>query len=287
MRILVTGRAGQLVSSLVERAQHDPDVSLVALGRPELDLERPGAAAEAIADSSPDLVINAAAFTAVDAAEDEPERAFRINADAAGEIAAAARAAGAPIVQISTDYVFDGASAAPYREDDPVAPIGVYGRSKLAGEERVRAANPDHLIVRTAWVYSPFGRNFVRTMMAAARDREELRVVADQRGNPTNALDLADALLAIARRWQSGTIHLAGTGAASWFEFASAIMAECARLGLPAARIVPIVTADWPTRAQRPQDSTLDCSRAASLFGVDMPDWRESLPAVVARLAQG
>jgi dTDP-4-dehydrorhamnose reductase len=287
MKILVTGRAGQLVSSLVERAQHDPDVSLVALGRPELDLERPGAAADAIADSSPDLVINAAAFTAVDAAEDDPERAFRINADAAGEIAAAARAAGVPIVHVSTDYVFDGASAAPYREDDPVAPIGVYGRSKLAGEEQVRAANPDHLIVRTAWVYSPFGRNFVRTMMAAAREREELRVVADQRGNPTNALDLADALLAIARRWQGGTIHLAGTGAASWFEFASAIMAECALLGVPAARIVPIATADWPTRAQRPQDSTLDCGRAASLFGVHMPGWRESLPAVVARLAQG
>lgn len=285
MRILVTGRAGQLVSSLVERARGHPDLELIALGRPGLDLERPGAAAAAIPALAPDLVINAAAHTAVDAAEEEPELAFRINADAAGEVAAAASAAGAPVIHVSTDYVFDGTSSVPYREDDPVSPLGVYGRSKLAGEEHVRAANPDHLIVRTAWVYSPFGRNFVRTMMAAAQGRPELRVVADQRGNPTNALDLADALLALAPRWRGGTIHLAGTGAASWFDFASAIMAECARHGLPAAKVVPIATSDWPTRAQRPQDSTLDCSRAADWFGVRLPDWRESLAGVVARLA--
>ncbi len=249
MRILVTGREGQLVTSLVERARRHPAISLIALGRPELDLEQPGAAAVAIPAHAPDLVINAAAWTAVDAAEDEPDRAFRINADAAGEVAAAARAAGAPVIQVSTDYVFDGESDRPYREEDPVAPIGAYGRSKLAGEEQVRAANPDHLIVRTAWVYSPFGRNFVRTMMAAAENRDELRVVADQRGNPTNALDLADALLVIARSWRAGIVNLAGSGGASWSDFAAAIMAERARHGLRAPPVVPIATADWPTPA--------------------------------------
>ncbi len=285
MKVLVTGREGQLVSSLVERARSDPSLSLVPLGRPELDLERPGAAAAAIRATAPDLVINAAAWTAVDAAEDESDRAFRINADAAGEIAEGAGAVGAPIIQISTDYVFDGSSTTPYREEDPVAPIGVYGRSKLAGEAQVRAANPDHLIVRTAWVYSPFGRNFLRTMMAAAELRDELRVVADQRGSPTNALDLADALLVIVRNWRPGTVHLAGGGGASWFDFAAAIMDERARHGLRAPPVVPIATAEWPTPAARPPNWGRDCGRAEDWFGVRLPAWRDSVAGLVGRLA--
>src|SRR4051812_35034781 len=171
MKILVTGIEGQLARSLAERARLHPDLELIARGRPELDLELPGSAAAAIAQAQPDVVINAAAYTAVDQAEDERDRAFRINADAAGEVAEAAAHAGAAVIQISTDYVFDGRGEGASREDAPVNPLGVYGSSKLAGEEQVRAANPRYAIVRTAWVYSPFGRNFVKSMMAATSVR--------------------------------------------------------------------------------------------------------------------
>lgn len=221
MRVLVTGKEGQLVKSLLERSQGRKGIELSALGRPDLDLETFGSAAQAIARFAPDVVINAAAYTAVDQAEDEPERAFRINGDAAGEVAAAARAAGARIIQISTDYVFDGGGEGSYSEDAPVNPLGIYGRSKLAGEEQVRSNNPDHAIVRTAWVYSPFGKNFLKTMIALGHSRDLVTVVADQYGNPSSALDLADGLLAILDRWSAGgaglgeTYHLAGTGSAS------------------------------------------------------------------------
>src|SRR5437660_1636965 len=197
MKVLVTGTEGQLARSLVERARLHPAIDLVAIGRPMLDMEVAGSAAAAIAEAAPDVVVNAAAYTAVDQAEDEPERAFRVNADAAGEVAAAATRAGAAVIQLSTDYVFNGRAEGPYREDAPVDPLGVYGRSKLAGEEQVRAANPRHAIVRTAWVYSPFGRNFIKSMMAGAGVRDRLTVVDDQRGSPTSALDLADGLLAM------------------------------------------------------------------------------------------
>ena len=286
------GRQGQLARSLVERAAGREDLELVAVGRPELELEVPGSVARAIAHASPNVVINAAAYTAVDQAEDEPDRAFRINANAAGEIADAAREAGAAVIQISTDYVFDGHSAEPYGEDAATNPLGVYGRSKLAGEEQVRAANSDHLIVRTAWVYSPFGRNFVKTMMAAARDRDVLTVVDDQIGNPTSALDLADRLLAIVDSWRDGrligvgeTYHLAGAGSTSWCGFAQAIMEHCRALGLPAAEVRPIRTEDWPTKAVRPRTSTFDCRKFVRDFRFTMPQWRDSLPAVVERIA--
>jgi dTDP-4-dehydrorhamnose reductase len=292
MKVLVTGREGQLARSLAERAAGRGDVELLAVGRPELDFEVPGSAARAIADASPDVVINAAAYTAVDQAEDEPERAFRINADAAGEVAEAASKAGAAIIQLSTDYVFDGRSAEPYSEDSATNPVNVYGRSKLAGEEQVRAANPNHLIVRTSWVYSPFGRNFVKTIMAAARDREVLTVVDDQRGCPTSALDLAEALLTVAEDWRQRratglgeTYHLAGGGTTSWSGFAQAIMEHCRALGLPVADVRPIRTADWPTKAARPINSTFDCTKLARDFGFSMPQWRDSLPAVVERIA--
>ena len=292
MKVLVTGCEGQLVRSLLERAAELEDIELVAVGRPELDLEVPGSAARAIAESSPDVVINAAAYTAVDQAEDEPERAFRINAHAAGEVAEAAREAGAAIIQISTDYVFDGGSADRYSEGSATNPINVYGRSKLAGEEQVRAANPNHLIVRTSWVYSPFGRNFVKTMMAAARDREVLTVVDDQVGNPTSALDLADGILTVIDCWRGGsrlglgeTYHLAGGGQTSWCEFAQAIMEQCCALGLRAAQVSPIRTKDWPTKAARPRNSTFDCTKFTRDFGVTMPQWRDSLQPVVERIA--
>ncbi|MES2119084.1 MAG: dTDP-4-dehydrorhamnose reductase [Pseudomonadota bacterium] len=291
MKVLVTGRSGQLARSLAERAEGR--VELVTMGRPELDLEEPGSAANAIAAARPDVVINAAAYTAVDEAEDEPERAMRINAEAAGEVAVAAAKLGVPVIQISTDYVFDGRGEGGYPEDAPTAPLGVYGRTKLAGEEAVRGANPRHVMVRTAWVYSPFGRNFVKTMMGAAKVREVLTVVDDQRGNPSSALDLADGLLAMVERWRdvpdlglSQTYHLAGTGSTSWCGFARAVMAECAKLGLAAAKVQPIASADWPTKASRPHNSQLSSEKFVRDFGFVMPPWERSLTAVVARLAK-
>jgi dTDP-4-dehydrorhamnose reductase len=288
MRILLTGREGQVARSLLEKAPDWPDLKLVPAGRPEVDLAEPGSIARVIRAVVPDLVINAAAYTAVDQAEDEPDLAYRINAEAAGEAAAAAREMAAGFIQISTDYVFDGQATEPYDEDVPTNPLSAYGRSKLAGEEAVRAANPEHLILRTAWVYSPFGRNFVRTMVAAARDRDELNVVDDQRGSPTSALDLADAILLIAAKWPAGggrTYHLAGAGPASWFELAGEVMNQCRRLGLPAAEVHPIRTADWPTKAVRPPFTALDSSRIERDLGLRLPDWRQSVAVAVERLA--
>lgn len=286
MKILVTGREGQLVRSLLERGA---DRDIVALGRPELDLEIEGSARAAILRHRPDVVINAAAYTNVDTAEDEPDRAMRINGDAAGEVAAAAREVDAPIIQISTDYVFDGCGTGPYAEDAATNPIGAYGRSKLLGERRVRDANPDHAIVRTAWVYSPFGRNFVKTMMTLAQTRDTLSVVADQRGNPTSALDLADGLLALIDGGVAGgtTYHLAGTGETSWFDLAAHVFAECDRRGLPTAKVSPIETADYPTKATRPANSTLDCARFAAATGFVMPAWQASATATIERIAAG
>lgn len=293
MKILVTGREGQLARSLIERASGRNGIGLVAMGRPELDLGRSGSAAHAIEAFRPDVVINTAAYTAVDRAEEEPDLAMRINADAAAEVAEAAARIGASVIHISTDYVFDGTAAGAYAEDAPAAPLGVYGRTKLAGEEQVRAANPRNVIIRTAWVYSPFGRNFVKTMMAAARTRDVLTVVDDQLGNPSSALDLADGLLAMFGRWRDRpelglgkTYHLAGTGSTNWCGFARAIMAECERLGLPAAQVEPIPTADWPTKAVRPINSQLSSERFARDFGFAMAPWEEALTRVIERLAR-
>ena len=288
MKVLVTGTEGQLARSLAERARLHPEFDLIACGRPELDLELPGSAAKTIGEAAPDIVINAAAYTAVDQAEDEPERAFRINAEAAGEVAEAAARARAAVIQLSTDYVFDGRARDPYREDSPVDPLGAYGRSKLAGEERVRGANPRHAIVRTAWVYSPFGRNFLRSIVAAAGVRDRLTVVDDQRGSPSSALDLADGLLAMIKaggEWGE-TYHLAGRGTASWCEFAREIMDQCEANGLPHVPVDPIRTEDWPTPAQRPRNSVLDSSKFEQAFAFAMSDWRASTREVVKRLAR-
>jgi len=293
MQILVTGAEGQLARSLAERAGSHAGLQLSALGRPALDLAVRGSAAAAIKAFRPQMVINAAAYTAVDKAEDEPELAFAINAEGAGEVAAAAARVDAAVVQISTDYVFDGRGLGAYAEDAPTSPLGVYGRSKLEGEERVRAANPRHVIVRTAWVYSPFGTNFVKTMMTAARTRDVLRVVADQHGSPTSALDLADGLLRMALLWRDSpdrgigaSYNLAGSGETSWFGLAEFVMTECRKRSLPAAAVLPIATSDWPTRAARPANSVLDSSKFARAFGFGMPEWQQSVAAVVDRLAE-
>lgn len=292
MRVLVTGREGQLVRCLVERAAGWPEIELMFAGRPETDLLVPGSVARAIAAQRPNAVVNAAAYTAVDQAEHEPDQAFRINADAAGEAAAAARSIGVPVIQLSTDYVFDGEGEGAYAETSPTAPLGVYGRSKLAGEEQVMRGQPDSVILRTAWVYSPFGRNFVKSIMTASDQRDRLTVVDDQRGSPTSALDLADAILRVLDEWRRGrrtglgeTYHVAGTGETSWCVLAEEIVRHRQTLGLPAPQIVPIATADWPTRARRPRNSVLDSSKFERDFGHRLPDWRASVATVVERLA--
>ena len=291
MKLLVTGRTGQIATSLVERAQGLPNVELLAAGRPDLDLTVLGSAKALIDAVRPDVVINAAAFTAVDAAEDCPDEACRINAEAAGEIAAACASAGTRLIHLSTDYVFDGTSDRPYREDDPVGPLGIYGKSKLAGEAAVRLALPGATILRTAWVYSPFGQNFVRTMVRLGHERDEVSVVDDQYGNPTSALDLADAILALAARWSCGdsvgggeTYHVAGPDAISWAGLAARVMDQLSALGQPAASVRPIASADWPTKAPRPTNSTLDTAKYCRDFGAALPSLDASLEQVIRRL---
>jgi dTDP-4-dehydrorhamnose reductase len=246
-----------------------------------------------VARIAPDVVLSAAAYTAVDQAEDEPERAYRVNGEAPGELAAAAWDVGARIIQISTDYVFDGKGSEPYGEDAPTGPIGVYGRSKLLGEEQVRALNRDHTIVRTAWVYSPFGRNFLKNILDLAQRRDELRVVADQIGNPSSASDLADGILAMLVSWRDGSraglgeiFHLAGTGEATWFEFASHIVQVSAEFGARTPHLVPIRTDQWPTRATRPSNSRLSCTRFGEVYGFSMPEWRSSSERIVTTLLE-
>ncbi|CCV12493.1 dTDP-4-dehydrorhamnose reductase [Mesorhizobium sp. STM 4661] len=287
MRLVVTGRDGQVVRSLVERAHAHTEFEVIALGRPELDLAKPETIAPALAIARPDLVVSAAAYTAVDHAEDEPDLAFAVNGAGAGHVAEAAAGLGVPVIHLSTDYVFDGSGEGAYSEDDEPAPRNVYGASKLAGEQAVAKANPRHLILRTAWVYSPFGRNFVKTMLKLAADRDEIAVVADQWGNPTSALDIADALLHSAAMLRGnkgfasfGVYHLAGTGETNWSGFARHILDTSQAFGGPYARVRDIATVDYPTKAQRPRNSRLATQKFATAFGWVAPGWRESTEEV-------
>lgn len=289
MRIVVTGREGQVARSLLEAAQLRKGVEVIAIGRPQLDLARPDGVAEALEASRPDLVVSAAAYTAVDLAEDEPEAAFAVNAVGAGKVAEATARLGVPIIHLSTDYVFDGTADRAYVETDPTAPCSVYGASKLAGEQAVAVSNPRHLILRTAWIYSPFGKNFVKTILRLATERDEIAVVADQWGNPTSALDIADAILCASATLGGegsfsafGTYHLAGTGETNWSGFARCILDTSKALGGPKARVRDIPTADYPTRAQRPANSRLSSAKFATTFGWRAPDWRKSTD-IVAR----
>ncbi|TIM98664.1 MAG: dTDP-4-dehydrorhamnose reductase [Mesorhizobium sp.] len=292
MRLVVTGRDGQVAASLLEAGPAAAGVEVIAIGRPQLDLARPDTEIEAIAAAKPDIVVSAAAYTAVDQAEDEPDLAFAVNAVGAGKVAQAASRLGVPVIHLSTDYVFDGTKDAAYVETDATAPRSVYGASKLAGEQAVASANPHHLILRTAWVYSPFGKNFVKTMLRLAADRDEIAVVADQWGNPTSALDIADAILHAAAQLHegagtSGIYHLAGTGEANWSGFARHILDTSRVLGGPWARVRDIATMDYPTKARRPANSRLSSAKFAAAFGWNAPEWRQSTEAVVRRLLAG
>ena len=291
MRILVTGREGQVARSLAERAAADADIELVSIGRPQLDLLQPETIRPAILAARPDVVVSAAAHTAVDQAEDEPERAFAINAMGAGAVASAAAEAGAAIIHLSTDYVFSGELEGERVETDATDPQSVYGRSKLDGEEAVAAANPRHVILRTAWVYSPFGKNFAKTMLALARQHDRVRVVADQWGNPTAAADVAEGILRIARTIIAdrqpetcGIFHLAGEGDTNWAGFARQIFATSASLGGPSAEVEDITTADYPTKARRPRNSRLSCEKLLEVHGWRPPAWQNSCRTVVERL---
>lgn len=289
--MVVTGRNGQIVRSLMERARGS-EFEIVPLGRPDLDLTASEETIiSAIEAARPDIVISAAAYTAVDKAESEPELAFAINEAGARAVARAAHKLGVPLVHLSTDYVFDGTKASPYVEDDPPNPTGVYGSSKLAGEQAVLAEHDNCAVLRTAWVYSPFGSNFVRTMLRLATDRDEIGVVADQRGNPTNALDIAEGILSVATNLvartdpgQRGIFHLAAREEASWADFAEAIFAASAEVGGPSASVRRITAADYRTPARRPANSRLDCAKIERIHGVRLPSWRQSLPPVVSRL---
>jgi dTDP-4-dehydrorhamnose reductase len=281
VRLLVFGGAGQLGQALA-LCDRPGRLAVRTLDRDAADITDAARVAEVIAAWRPDVAVNAAAYTQVDHAEADEAACLRVNRDGAGIVAQECAAAGVPIIHISTDHVFDGARDTPYREDDAIAPVNMYGLSKAEGEVLVRSLAPRHVILRTAWLFGPHGRNFCRTVQHLAEGGLPLRIVADQHGCPTPAAALAQAIGTVARRigdgqgaW--GTFHFAGQPATTWHGFASAIVA----MGLPAARrprVLPITTRDYPTRARRPAFAVLDCLRIRAAHGIAAPDWRHALP---------
>jgi dTDP-4-dehydrorhamnose reductase len=289
VKLLVFGAGGQ-VGREVCRAAWPPSFEVSALDRRACDITKASDVSAVIARERPHLIINLAAYTAVDRAESASEVAWAVNCAGAAHIASVCGETTTAIVQLSTDYVFDGAKPGPYCEDDAVNPLSVYGYSKEAGERAVRAATPRHIILRTAWVYGARGANFVKTMLRLGAERSVLRVVADQRGCPTAAADIAAALVVIAAavgrgKAQWGTFHFTGTGSTSWHGFAEKIIETATGLGAWAAgskpRVEAITTAEYPTPARRPMNSVLDCGKIATAYGISAPRWQESLTAVV------
>ena len=292
MKILLTGKNGQLGFEL-QRALA-PLGEVVAVGTQDCDLADADALRELVRRVAPDVIVNPAAYTAVDKAESDEATARAVNAVAPAILGEEGAKLGALVLHYSTDYVFDGTAKKPYREDDPTAPLGVYGRSKLAGEHALRASGAQHLILRTAWVYAARGNNFLRTMLRVGAERDEVRVVDDQIGAPTSARRIADATASALEQWlgadateRAGTYHLTSAGRASWFDFATGIFEHAVARGLIARvpRVQPIATAEYPTRARRPAYSVLDCSRFENAFGIQLPDWRVGLESVLDELA--
>jgi dTDP-4-dehydrorhamnose reductase len=292
MKLLVLGARGQVGQEL-RRLAWPAGYELAAFGRDGVDITQHDAVVAAVARERPDIVVNAAAYTAVDRAEGEPDAAWANNCTGPANLAAACRDVAIPLIHLSTDYVFDGSQTGPYREDDPVKPLGVYGKSKEAGDRAVREALAEHVILRTAWVYSPHGHNFVKTMLRLAAERPVLRVVADQIGSPTSAADIAAAIRAIVQQLDAGnsswgTYHFAGGGAVTWHGFAQAIFELASQFSStgrgPPPRIEAITTADYPTPARRPANSVLDCSRIGEVFGVVPRPWRQALAEVIGEL---
>ncbi|WP_207283332.1 dTDP-4-dehydrorhamnose reductase [Pseudomonas sp. FW300-N2F2] len=286
LRILIVGRNGQVSRALQSRLSGMGE--LLVRGSDQLDLAQPDSLRAPIEALSPGLIINAAAHTAVDQAESEPERAFAINATAPGILAQAALDLGVPLIHYSTDYVFDGLKPAPYTEDDTPNPLSVYGRSKLAGEHAIGQAGGQHLILRTSWVFSTEGRNFLLTMQRLLQEKPQLRVVADQIGAPTWAGTIADSTAQLIERWQAGqpgawgTYHLTARGETSWFGFAQAIGENLLERNKSCALLEPIASSAYPTPAPRPLNSRLDCSRLLKEWSVSQPDWRDALQQCLA-----
>lgn len=285
MRVLVFGQTGQVATELARQAT--ADIAMTCLGRDRADLSDLAACAAAVAASDADVVINAAAYTAVDKAESEEELATAINGAAPGAMAAACAARGIPFLHVSTDYVFDGSGTQPWQPDDATGPLGAYGRSKLAGEQAVRAAGGAHAIMRTSWVFSAHGANFVKTMLRLGAEREKLTIVADQIGGPTAAGDIAAALLGMARAFHAGqgptgTYHFSGAPDVSWADFAREIFAQA---GLTCT-VEDIPTSAYPTPARRPGNSRMDCTGLTRDFGIKRPDWRASLASVMSDLKE-
>jgi dTDP-4-dehydrorhamnose reductase len=292
-RILVIGGNGQLASSLRDLQPRfaEQGQELLSVGRPAFDFDQPDSIEACLEAAAPALVVNAAAWTAVDAAETEQDGARRANDTGPARIAAFCAKNDTPFIHVSTDYVFDGLKGAPYVETDPTSPTAVYGATKRDGELKILGSGAKAIIFRTSWVYAPTGKNFVRTMLAASLKRRELTVVADQKGCPTAAADLADAIRAVAARvladWRPdyhGIFHAAGAGWTTWHGLAVATFDSAARYGNPVPTVAPIATADWPTPAKRPPDSRLDCAKLAAVYGHIMPDWRISLDSTIDRL---
>src|SRR5712691_3737946 len=288
MKLLVLGAGGQVGHELC-RLAWPAGYSIAAFERDRVDITEAEAVFAAVAHQRPDIVVNAAAYTAVDRAESEPDIAWAVNCTGPANLAAACRDAAIPLIHLSTDYVFDGKKAGAYREDDPVAPLGVYGHSKEAGDRAVRAALAHHVILRTAWVYSAHGHNFVKTMLRLAGEHPVLRVVADQIGSPTSAADIAAAIGTIVQQLDAGnsswgTYHFAGGGTVSWHGFAEAIFELAAPWRGPAPLVEAIATADYPTPARRPANSVLDCRRIGEAFGIVPRPWREALAEVIGEL---
>lgn len=286
MKILISGQHGQVSRELQTHLKGLGE--LVVLGREQLDLADPAQIRHQVQSIRPHLIINAAAHTAVDQAESEPDLAFAINATAPQVFAEQAQELGIPLIHYSTDYVFDGSKNAPYTEADAPNPLSVYGRSKRAGEQAISAVAGQHLILRTSWVYSTHGRNFLLTMQRLLQEKPHLRIVADQIGAPTWAATIARSTAQLIERWQAGragpwgVYHLSAGGETSWFGFAQAIAAHLQAMGRPCASLKPIPTRDYPTPATRPLNSRLDCSRLQQQWGVSQPDWRSALHECLA-----
>ena len=287
LRILISGQQGQVSQALQQRLQNMGE--LIVLGRDQLDLSQPESIRPVVRDIKPDLIINAAAHTAVDQAESEPDLAFAINATAPGVFAEEAAALGIPLIHYSTDYVFDGSKDGAWVESDAPNPLGVYGSSKLAGERAIAAAGGQHLILRTSWVYSLTGRNFLLTMQRLLQEREKLSIVADQIGAPTWAGTIAASTHNLIERWRDGApgawgvYHLTASGETSWFGFAEAIGQQLIKSGKPCAALEPIASSAYPTPAARPLNSRLDCSLLQREWGVSQPDWHDALLECLAQ----
>ena len=283
IRIAVTGKTGQVVRALLDAK--DPEIEIIPLGRPEVDLASAETIEPALKTAKPDLIINAGAYTAVDRSESRPVIASLVNTGGAGRVARAAYKLKVPLIHLSTDYVFDGNKGEAYTEEDPAGPINVYGATKWIGEKAVAASTNDFVILRTSWVYAAYGKNFLGAMLSSARNRDEVRVVADQIGTPTYAPDLAQALLGIARNLLApgdetlrGVFHFSGGGeTTSWAGFAEEIFTHLAAKGFPVPKVVPISTAEYPTAARRPRNSRLNCEKLFRVHGLYAADWKISL----------